>query len=74
MLLNLRSADTPQKIKNRTEVIRLNAHGWYVEKVAAHFNWNSQTVRDVLHKWTKLGIEGIWNKVDRGGKRKISFF
>jgi hypothetical protein len=26
-LLNLRTADVPQKVKDRAEVIRLNAHG-----------------------------------------------
>jgi hypothetical protein len=29
-LLELRTADVPQKVKDRAEVIRLNAHGWYV--------------------------------------------
>lgn len=33
-LLNLRKQDVPQKVKDRAEVIRLNAHGWYVEKIA----------------------------------------
>jgi len=42
---------------NRAEVVRLNAHRWYVE--AAHFNWTPQ-VREVLHKWQKLGLEGLW--------------
>jgi len=37
-LLNLRTMDVPQKVKVRAEVIRLNAHGWYVEKIAAHFD------------------------------------
>jgi hypothetical protein len=37
-LLGLRTADVPQKVKDRAVVIRLNAHGWYVEKIAAHFN------------------------------------
>ena len=37
-LLKLRTAAVPQKVKDRAEVIRLNAHGWYVEKIAAHFN------------------------------------
>jgi hypothetical protein len=37
-LLKLRNTDVPQKVKDRAEVIRLNAHGWYVEKIAAHFN------------------------------------
>ncbi len=27
-LLKLRTADVPQKVKDRAEVIRLNAHGW----------------------------------------------
>ncbi|MEH2383662.1 MAG: helix-turn-helix domain-containing protein [Nostoc sp.] len=69
-LLNLRTADAPQKVKDRAEIIRLNAHGWYVEKIAAHFNWNPQTVREVLHKWQKLGIEGLWELPSRGGKTK----
>ena len=59
-LLNLRTADVTQKVKDRAEVIRLNTHGWYVEKIAAHFNWTPQTVREVLHKWQKLGLEGLW--------------
>lgn len=69
-LLNLRTADVPHKVKDRAEVIRLNAHGWYVEKIAAYFNWTSQTVREVLHKWEKLGLEGLWDKPGRGGKPK----
>lgn len=65
-LLKLRTADVPQKVKDRAEVIRLNAHGWYVEKIAAHFNWTSQTVREVLHKWSNLGMEGLWELPGRG--------
>jgi len=49
-----------KKSKTPAEVIRLNAHGWYVEKIAAHFNWTPQTVREVLHRWQKLGMEGLW--------------
>ncbi|BAY66878.1 transposase (plasmid) [Calothrix brevissima NIES-22] len=71
-LLNLRTADVPQKVKDRAEVIRLNANGWYVEKIAAHFNWTPQTVREVLHKWEKLGIQGLWEKSGRGGKTKYN--
>ena len=69
-LLNLRTADVPQKVKDRAEVIRLNAHGWYVEKIAAHFNWTPQTVREVLHKWQECGVEGLWELSGRGGKQK----
>lgn len=69
-LLNLRTAYVPQKVKDRAEVIRLNAHGWYVEKIAAHFNWTPQTVREVLHKWQECDVEGLWELSGRGGKQK----
>jgi len=59
-----------KKSKTPAEVIRLNAHGWYVEKIAAHFNWTPQTVREVLHKWLHLGMEGLWELPGRGGKPK----
>jgi len=69
-LFNLRTADVSQKVKDRAEVIRLSAHGWYVEKIAAHLNWTAQTVREVLHKWQKLGMDGLWEKPGRGGKAR----
>lgn len=69
-LFNLRTADVPQKVKDRAEIVRLSAHGWYVEKIADHFNWTAQTVREVLHKWKKQGMEGLWSKPGRGRKPK----
>ncbi|MGI8500655.1 MAG: helix-turn-helix domain-containing protein [Hassallia sp.] len=69
-LLSLRKEDLPQKVKDRAEVIRLNAHGWYVEKIAAHFGWTPQTVREVLHKWQNLGMEGLCLLPGRAGKTK----
>lgn len=69
-LFNLRTGNVPQKVKDRAEVIRLNAHGWYVEKIAAHFHWTPQTVREVLHKWQKLGLVGLWELPGRGSKAK----
>jgi transposase len=69
-LLKLKTADVPQKVKDRAEIIRLNAHGWYVEKIADHFNLTVQTVREVLHKWENQGLEGLWELPGRGGKAK----
>src|SRR4028118_39990 len=69
-LSNLRTAKVPQKVKDRAEVIRLNAHGWYGEKIASHFKWASQTVRAVLHKWGEFGRESLWEKPGRGVKAK----
>jgi transposase len=40
-----------------------------VEKIAAHFHWTPQTVREVLHKWQNLGREGLWELPGRGGKQ-----
>ncbi|WP_118166814.1 helix-turn-helix domain-containing protein [Nostoc sphaeroides] len=45
-------------------------YGWYVEKIAGHLNWTPQTVREVLHKWKNLGLEGLWELPGRGGKTK----
>jgi transposase len=56
--------------KTPAEVIRLNAQGWYVEKIVAHVNWTPQTVTEVLHKWEKLGREDLWERPRRGGKAK----
>jgi transposase len=69
-LLQLRTGEVPQKVKDRAEIIRLNAHGWYVEKIAAHFNLTLQTVREVLHNWKNKGLEGLWELPSRGGKSK----
>ncbi|BAY74084.1 transposase [Nostoc linckia NIES-25] len=69
-LFDLRTADVPQKVKDRAEVVRLSANGWYVEKIAAHFGWTAQTVREVLHRWEKLALEGLWEKPGRGGKSR----
>lgn len=69
-LLNLRKQDVPQKVKDRAEVIRLNAHGWYIENIAAHFDWHEKTVIKVLHQWKNLGLEGLCSSPGRGGKPK----
>ncbi len=38
-LFELRRAKTvPQRVKDRAQIIRLNAQGWYVEKIATHFH------------------------------------
>ena len=70
ILQNLRKENVPQKVKDRASVIRLNAHGWYVEKIADHFNWNEKTVRKVLRKWKNEGLEGLWELPGRGGKAR----
>jgi transposase len=70
-LFNLRTAEIPQKVKDRAEVIRLNAAGWFVEKIADHFHWGEKTVRQVLHKWNKQGRQRLWELPGRGVQPKL---
>jgi hypothetical protein len=38
MLRELRTnTQLPQRVRDRAEVVRLNAHGWTVEKIAIYF-------------------------------------
>jgi len=60
----------PRKSKTPAKIIRLNAQGWYVEKIAAHVNWTAQTFTEVLHKWQNLGRKRLWERPRRGGKAK----
>jgi transposase len=60
----------PQRVRDRAEVVRLNAHGWAVQKIAIYFDWNPRTVRDTLHRWQKSGLEGLWDSPRPGGKRR----
>ena len=70
-LFELRTATTvSQKVKDRASVVRLNSQGWYIEKIAAYFNWTEQTVRETLHKWDKKGLGGLWDAPGRGGIKK----
>jgi transposase len=71
-LFELRTAATvPQRVKDRAEVLRLNAEGWYVEKIAKYFNSNRQTVRETIHRWQTRGLGGLWEAEGRGGKPRI---
>lgn len=70
-LFELRTAQSvPQRTKDRAEVLRLNARGWHVNKIAAHFNWAEQTVRQTIHRWNSKGLGGLWDACGRGSKRR----
>lgn len=69
-LFELRTATTvPQKVKDRAQIIRLNSQGCYVEEIAAHFNCREQTIREVIHRWVKMGLAGLWSTRGRGVKQ-----
>jgi len=68
-LFELRTAQgVPQRTKDRADVLRLNAHGWSVDKIATHFNWAKQTVRQAIHRWHTKGLGGLWDASGRGSK------
>jgi transposase len=70
-LFEMRRATTvPQRVKDRAEVLRLNAQGWYVENIAHYFNWHPQTVRETIHRWETKGLGGLWEESGRGGKAR----
>jgi len=60
----------PQRVKDRAEALRLSAHGWDVEKIAAYLNWAPQTVRETIHRWNSFGLGGLWEAPGRGGKTR----
>ncbi len=70
-LFELRKAvGVPQRTKDRAEVVRLNAHGWKVHRIATHFNWAESTVRQTLHRWHQQGLSGLWDAPRPGRKRR----
>lgn len=70
-LLEIRTATTvPQRVKDRAAVLRLNAQGWYVEKIATYMNWHEDTVRETIHRWQKQGLGGLWDAPKPGGKQR----
>lgn len=67
-LWELRQATTiPQRVKDRADVVRMNARGDYVETIAAYFRWRVETVRSTLKRWQAGGLGGLW---EGGGKRR----
>lgn len=66
-LRELRRATTvPQRVKDRADVVRMNARGDYVETIASYFNWHVETVRNTLKRWQKGGLGGLWEAPGRG--------
>lgn len=63
-----RAKTVPQRVKDRAQVLRLNDQGWYVEKIAAYFQWNVKTVRETLHRWRDKGLVGLWDEPHPGAK------
>ena len=60
----------PQRVKERAEMVRLNHYGWSVAKIAEYKDKSPHTVRASLHRWREQGLKGLWERGNRGRKRR----
>lgn len=65
-----KAKDVPQRVKDRAQVVRMNARGDYIETIAAYFNWTKETVRRTLKRWEAGGLGGLWEAQGRGRPRR----
>lgn len=54
-----RESQVPQRVKDRADMIRMNARGDYVETIARYFNCHSETVRRTLKRWIDKGLSRV---------------
>ena len=57
--------EIPQRVRERAEMVRLNAYGWSVDQIAKYMKKSAHTVRASLHRFTEKGIEGLWEATGR---------
>jgi transposase len=70
-LSELRQAqNVPQRTRDRAHMLRLNAEGWNVPKIADIFDCHQHTVRATLRRWQTRGLGGLWEASGRGAKPK----
>lgn len=62
------TAEIPQRVRERAEMVRLNGYGWSVSQIAKYMKKCPHTVRDSLHRFTEKGTQGLWDSVGRGRK------
>ena len=59
-----------QRVKERAEIVRLNHYGWSVAALAKYKDKSPHTVRASLHRWQNQGFKGLWERGNRGRKRR----
>jgi transposase len=70
-LSQLRQAESvPKRTRDRAHMLRLNAQGWKVAKIAEVFECHQHTVRATLKRWQEKGLGGLWEEKGRGAKPK----
>lgn len=56
----------PQRVKNRAQVVRMNAQGYYVEEIGELMKITRQTACKTLHAWQNEGLAGLFEAKGRG--------
>lgn len=64
------SENSPQRTRDRAHMVRMNAQGWNVPKIAQIFKCHEHTVRATLKRWQTGGITGLSEMKGRGAKPK----
>jgi uncharacterized cupin superfamily protein len=60
-LRELHQAQTvPQRVRQRAQMLQLNAQGQSIEATAAIFECHPHTVRTTVARWEYRGIGGLW--------------
>lgn len=66
-LRELHAATTvPQRVKDRSDAVRLVAQGWYVNQIAQYLDWSMKAVRAAIQRWTQRGLGGLWDQSRSG--------
>ena len=60
----------PQRTTDRAHMLRLNAQGWTVPRIAECFECHEHTVRATIRRWETHGLGGLWESPGRGAKSK----
>lgn len=60
----------PQRVKNRAQVVRMNARGDYVEHITKFMKLSRQTVCKILRRWQNEGLAGLFEAKGRGRHRR----
>ena len=64
------ASGVPQRVRNRAQVVRMNARGDYVEQITEFMKLSRQTVCNTLRRWQNEGLGGLFEAKGRGRPRR----
>src|SRR4051794_2587500 len=62
----------PKVLVERCRMVELSWDGWLVPQIADELRWSQKTVRRWLHRFNRLGLEGLEDLGGQGRKRRIT--